>query len=215
MELQKKRFARFFLGFALTAALSLSRAASASSAAPGPPGAPAQSQPNVWYGSQILGVDLFDVALATAPAVENAAQGGLNVGSAFALFEATAGVIYIVGGPVVHLAHRQGGRAAISFALRVGAPAVLALGGLALATALWPSISSALGGLGVGGGIGVLSASAIDIAVLAREPAPSEPTKPSDPSAQQRPSLVVLPRVTAVRDAGHRSMPMLGVAGTF
>jgi hypothetical protein len=211
VELQKNRLARVSLGLALTAALLVCRAASASSAASGPP---AQSEPKVWYGWRILAVDLLDAVLATAPAVENAVQGG-QVGPAFAIFEVTAGVIYVAGGPIVHLAQRQGGRAAISFALRVGAPASLALGFWYIATALWPSIASALGGLGVGGGIGVLTASAIDIAVLARAPALSEPTKPADPSAQQGASLVLLPRMTTARDAGHRLMLTFGVAGTF
>ncbi len=226
MELHEKRFARFVLGIALTGASLLVSSAAA-----------AQSQPKESYGWQILVVDLVaDAALATgAVALGNPSDA---TSSWAGPLEVTAAVAYVAGGPAVHLAHQRAGRAAISFGLRVGPPLVLGLAGWAIAWALYhpvecnpsPSppyqppcdtsgnmrpISVSTLGIGVGAGVGVLSASAIDIAVLAREPASSEPAKPSGHSAQLLPSLVVLPRATTVRDAGHRLVPVFGIAGTF
>jgi len=149
----------------------------------------------------------------------------------------TGAVVYVAGGPTVHLAHGHPGRAAISVALRVGTPLVFGLAGMGIGAALyhgpapcnggdmpyqgcyddsgWGSFVAAIFGMGVGAGVGALTASTIDIAVLAREPAPGEPAKPSGQSAQLWPSLVMLPRATTARDAGHRLVPMFGIAGTF
>jgi hypothetical protein len=209
MELHEKRFA---FGFALTAAgLLMSGAARAE---------PAPSQPKASYGWQILVVDLADAVLA-AGGVAMGSNYWKAQGSGFPL-EMTASGFYVAGGPVVHLAHEHAGRAAVSFGLRVGAPLVLGLAGWLIAAALYhpgatgpDQIEVAYQGFGVGAGVGVLSASAIDIAALAREPASSESAKPSGHSAQLWPSLVVLPSATTVRDAGHRLEPMFGIAGTF
>lgn len=45
---------------------------------------------------------------------------------------ATGAGVYALGGPTIHLAHHQGGRAVASLALRIGAPLLLGLGGYAL-----------------------------------------------------------------------------------
>lgn len=77
--------------------------------------------------------------------------------------------LYALGGPVFHLAHEQGGRAAGSLALRVGAPLLLGLGGFALGASSCSSSVDGAGeyddnaalGCGLGeialGGFGVLS----------------------------------------------------------
>jgi hypothetical protein len=224
MDLHEKRFARCALGFALTAAgLLVCSAATAQ---------PAQSQPQAWYGWQILVVDLAGAAMA-AGGVASGSNPGTSASNWAGPLEVTGTVFYFAGGPAVHLAHEHVGRAAISFGLRVGAPLVLGLASAGIASALyqpyhcdpqkqsepcdntnWGGLAAALIGT-AGAGVGVLSASVIDIAVLARGPASNEPAKPSGHSARLWPSLIVLPRVTTVRDAGRRLVPMLGISGPF
>lgn len=92
-------------------------------AARGQPGAipvgpaPPPSVETRWYGWQILAIDVVSgVALAAG---DGSAPQGVGVGG------------LVLGGPVVHLIHGHGGRAAGSLALRLGAPFV---GGLLLSS---------------------------------------------------------------------------------
>jgi hypothetical protein len=196
---------------------------------------PAQSQPGDWYGWQILVIDVADAAVFAATAavtLGNSQWMGQDLGAPLGV---TGAVFYVAGGPTVHLAHGHVGRAAISVALRVGTPLVFGLIGAAIGAVLYQpsrcpppspgcycddsedpgSLGEAFAGMIVGAGVGVLTASAIDIAILAREPASGEPANPSEHSAQLWPSLVVLPTATTARDAGNRLVPMFGIAGTF
>ena len=112
-----------------------------------------------WYGYQVAAPDVVGWVLVLA-----GAQGD-NVG---AIALGVSGILF--GGPLVHAAHDNWGRAGVSFGLRVGAPL--------LGASLGAAIGSSGGGKGaldaityaiVGGGLGYLAAAAVDIGYLARE----------------------------------------------
>lgn len=121
-----------------------------------------RTQRGARYGLEILLAD--GLALAVAGASIKFEQPG------FAL----AGLgTYLIAPPVVHAIHGQGGRAAASFGLRVGAPAVGMLTGMAIAGAFDGSGGGAyraIAGGVVGLGAGAIAAMVVDAVVLAREP---------------------------------------------
>jgi hypothetical protein len=104
---------------------------------------------------------------------------------------------YAIGAPMVHLLHNRGSRAAASLALRLGAPLVLGFAAAGIATNAGTSSTdgSAAAAL-LGGMLGVIAASVIDAAVLAK----------GDPL----PASTHL-TVTAPRDGGMT----FGLAGSF
>jgi hypothetical protein len=84
---------------------------------------------------------------------------------------------YVLGGPIIHLAHEQSGRALGSIGLRVGLPATGLLVGGALAASCggaseWCLVGAVLFGGVIGLG-GVLAAIIVDDAVLGRAPKPA------------------------------------------
>jgi len=125
--------------------------------------------PKVWYGWQTLLVDLAAGA-AVAGGANSFYSSGVGVGIA-----ALGILTYVVGPPIVHAAHHEGGRALGSLGLRIGVP--LAGAGLGSAAddggANFGNWSGALAGVLTG----MIAASVIDAGALAwtREKQQSEP----------------------------------------
>ncbi len=122
--------------------------------------------PGARYGLEILLAD--GVALGMAGMSIKVEQPGLGI-----LGLST----YLMAPPIVHFIHGRPGRAAASFGLRLGAPAVGMMTGIALGCAVgWCSSRGDFGWVGafIGGAVGVTSgaiaAMVIDAVVLAREP---------------------------------------------
>jgi hypothetical protein len=143
------------------------------------------------YRWQIAAVDAAGLAL-----VLSHSETGVSLGA----------LTYILGGPIVHGLHDQGGRMGVSLALRLGLPILLAYGGASLAqlnNRCSPDDddcdSGALGGALLGFGLGVATAMVIDTAVIAR---PIEVRNP--PGATWAPQIAV---------TSHRVG--LGVIGRF
>ena len=150
-----------------------------------------------WYGWQTLLVDAATVALAaTVGTVDSGDRQVENVIAGMVL------VPYALGGPVVHAAHGQWGRAGASLGLRLGAPTVGALGGYLVGSASCarPDTSD-VPCAAVGAGLGLLAGGAaaiiLDAAVLAYEP-------------EAAPNLALVPVIIADRDRWGA-----GLSGTF
>lgn len=113
-----------------------------------------------WYGWQTLLTDgaalMFLLAL-----------GASDRGAEDTFASASVGT-YLLGGPVVHAAHGNWGRAAGSLGLRAGAPVVGVALGLELEDCHGEDFCGFRGAL-IGGSIGLAAAVAIDSAALARE----------------------------------------------
>lgn len=112
-----------------------------------------------WYGYKIIGTDLGGAAL-------------LIVGAkGESLPVAAIGIATLAfGGPIVHVTHGNYGRAGASFGLRTGGVLIGAVIGAGLTSKSDDTYGfSALAGMAAGGLIGFLTASIIDIAVIARE----------------------------------------------
>ena len=117
----------------------------------------AEPRPGEWYGYQVLLTDVFGVGLFS---------GGLNVESWQATAIGAGSVLF--GGPIVHAAHGNWGRAGISLGLRVGLPAA---GGALLGLSARNRRSYVpIAGVLVGVALGYLAAAAVDIAIVAQEP---------------------------------------------
>ncbi len=156
-----------------------------------------------WYGWQTALVDAASLGLGVGM---NALSGDGNAGNgvrAFAVGLTVTG--YALGGPVVHAAHGQWGKAAASLGLRLGAPAAGTLAGLAIGSAACPHDDSDVPCYAVGGGLGLLAGLAtaiiVDSAVLAYEPE-------REPAAAQ--GIRLAPVVIAEHDRWGA-----GIGGTF
>jgi hypothetical protein len=145
-----------------------------------------------WYGWQTLLVD------ASASATGLLVYGGRDSDLTRGLV--TTGVIYGFGGPIVHFAHRNPGRAAGSFALRLVLPVLGAIVGYSASSCSHLNCGDQSG---TGLLVGMVTASVVDAAALSWaevSPAPPPPVALQGGEAQ----LVV--------DARHRT---LGFGGTF
>lgn len=139
-----------------------------------------------WYGWQTLITD--GASLLVTPIVPVGGAGG-----------------YLLGGPIVHIAHGRPATAAASLGVRIGAPLLGWFTGKALAAHECSSCSSRLvGGIYgvIGAGLGATAAVAIDAAVLGRKRAPIE---------QPRKTASVLPSAGPRREGGFD----VGVVGTW
>lgn len=131
------------------------------------PAAPAEPRRETWYGAQILLVDAAAVGLLVASVTVGSGRPGLGEGLAVA----SAGT-YLLGGPIVHLAHGRADVAAGSLGLRVAVPILTAVAGMAIEQhscspgLLWCGAA----GLVLGGAVGAVGAVAIDSAALAWAP---------------------------------------------
>lgn len=123
-----------------------------------------------WYGWQTLLVDTASFTTIFATALDDGPGG---------VVPALGVAGYVLGGPVVHMAHGRWLHAGISGALRLGLP--LALAGTVLVTSgdCRDSLGDTYGCLGAGiaalgvGAIGAIVASVIDIAALTHESIPT------------------------------------------
>lgn len=138
--------------------------------------------PRAWYGGSILAVDVIalSVGIAGIGAVASDSSGVRDAGLPI-LFG--AGLTYVLGGPIVHATHDRLGMTFASLGLRVGVP----MGGLFLGAMVGAGASEGctgdmcgLGGV-IGGGVlgfgaGLITASVIDISLLAYEKVPESTT---------------------------------------
>src|SRR5262245_38497416 len=116
-----------------------------------------------WYGEQVLGTDALSWALLGAAL--KAEEAG----------PAIAGVAtYVVGGPIVHLAHENFGRAGISLSMRTAAPIL----GAAIGSVIDRNPEHDPSGLVVGLLIGWVGAQIVDIAVIASDEVRAPATAP-------------------------------------
>lgn len=121
------------------------------------PAAPARAETE-WYGFQVIGTDVVGWTLFLGGVkIETWQLGAVGFGT------------LLLGGPVVHLAHGNYGRAGISFGMRAAGPALgLAVGGLVASKHKELLFEGPL----TGAFLGYLAAAIVDIAVVAREDGP-------------------------------------------
>ncbi len=132
-------------------------------------------QTNRWYGSWGLAVDGVALTFASLGFFDHSAPLCL-----------VGGGIYMIGTPLIHVGHHQPGRAAGSFFLRAGLPAVFALVGYQVGLASWTDdhtsdsrndrLGLGLEGIVLGAFAGGAVAAVIDDLLLAREPIRKEPS---------------------------------------
>jgi hypothetical protein len=166
-----------------------------------PAAPPTESASEQWYGWQTLVLDSVAAGAFAA-----------GVGKHIDALSATGMILYAAGPPVVHGLHGHWGLALGDVALRVAAPVLLALIGVAIEEASTPDCGDTgdiclrgLGGGLAGGAIGYAAAVAIDAAVLARERAASVP-----PREIHQATLLLMPVVNAGKTA-----VTAGIAGRF
>lgn len=208
-----------FLASLLGAATFASPAQAADPVPAEPAAAPAEPSSH-WYGYQTLATDGGAVAFAVALAAshDQASQQGLAVGTL---------AVYGFGGPTVHFAHQQVGKGFLDMGLRLGLPIVAGLlgGAIGYATAApsseqnWFSkLDGEVSGAALGGLLGVISASTIDAAFLAREPA-SVANAADAPASAPPPAVTskatVAPSLTVTPERQGGGMALLGLAGRF
>ena len=111
-----------------------------------------------WYGWQTLLADAVPAFGLTILASQR------NTDSKDTVLDFCA-VTYVVGAPIVHLAHGQGGKAALSLLIRAAGP-LLIVGGTANSSS---SNNGAGIGLAVVGALSIPAVIAVDSAVIARE----------------------------------------------
>lgn len=169
----------------------------------------AAEAPQRWYGWQPLMVDLGSIATMVG--------GGFVRGAGTAPIEIVGGGGYLLGAPLIHLAHDHPGSAGTSLALRTLLPGAAALIGVLIAWAAFPngtqtqsgdshgavdkSVYQAAGGF-IGFGAGAIAGMVVDDAIVAKEKAPPPVPPDSHPTIE--------PRV-----AGVRGGATFGIGGTF
>lgn len=109
-----------------------------------------------WYGWQTL---IVDGALSLALIAVAARSDSENTGP----WLTGISVPYCAGPPIIHLAHGHGGKAALSLAMRVVGPLLIA-----------GAVSQHEAGLALLGGFSIPAAISIDAAAIAREDVPTE-----------------------------------------
>jgi hypothetical protein len=166
-----------------------------------PAAEPTELPPERWYGWQTLIVD-------------SVAASAFLVGVAQHIdpMSLTGMILYGAGPPVVHGLHGHAWLALGDLALRVAAPVVLALVGVAIEDATTPGCGDTgdiclrgLGGGLAGGAVGYAAAVAIDAAVLAREREAPVPRREA-----HRGTLLLVPVVTT-----GKTGVTAGIAGRF
>lgn len=169
--------------------------------------APRQRLDSKWYGWQVL---LVDGATFVTGTVIAAASDGEAAGTGVAI--ALTG--YAIGGPIVHWSNGQVGKGFASLGLRLGAPLVGGLTGLAFGAAMDGGCNAydGCGGAAVGAGLGVIAggiaAVVIDSAVLARK----QVVVTDDEAKRTTPKLQWVP--SGGYDA-KRQAATVGISGTF
>jgi hypothetical protein len=198
---------RFFALAALSGALLSAAPARADEASSEDPQKADQPQTESrWYGYQTLATDGAALAFGLLSAKTDGATprgifGTLALGS------------YLAGGPIVHLGNGHPGKALGSFGLRTAVPVTAALLGGALGAAastndgFLGNLPGTIEGMALGLMVGVVTASVVDAAVLARETVPHEPPPP--------PAATISPTINVARDANNAPRTTLGVVGVF
>ena len=125
-----------------------------------------------WYGWQTLTTDAASVTFLVGFGV---AAGRSNNDATETVFASACAGAYFLGGPIVHAAHGNWGRAAGSLGLRVGAPFVGSLLGLVIASSTDSSFDDSAGMGAVGALVGIGTAVVLDAAVLGYETVQDEP----------------------------------------
>jgi hypothetical protein len=139
------------------------------------------------------------VLLVGAVSVSTSSQGSSSAGGWLGYASLAT---YVFGGPVVHIAHENYGRAAGSFGLRVGGPIVGGVLGCAADDS--SGDFGCLGGLALGLLLGTLTAVVVDSAALAYEKVP-------ETAAAQTPRISVTTNVALMRKSGA----IVGLSGNF
>jgi hypothetical protein len=207
-----------FLSFGFAFAAPLVARAESPPAAPNPPLPAVDPTPErIWYGAELLVFDAGTFVLTgAAAAVDTQAPVAWVLGGL---------ITYIASGPVIHLLNGNASGAGLSVLMRVGIPFLAGAAGYALApcsppssydapseeTAAWNCTWTRVGAAGLGGILGILTASALDAGFLAWK---SGDTAPS-PDAATLHALAWLPSAGIAYDSGHRATPTFGVQGTF
>jgi hypothetical protein len=141
-----------------------------------------------WYGAYTLATDGAAVALAL---------GGAALDRDGELLLAASVGAYLVGGPIVHLAHGNPGRSLLSLGTRAGLPVTLAfLGVAAEGCGDGGGDFCGYGGALIGFGVGLVGAVVIDAAVIARD--------------EVEPTPAIAPALSVSREGAW-----LGATGTF
>lgn len=201
---------RLLAASVLVASLALASGAHAEETGPEKPAAPEPAKQ--WYGWQTLTADAFALGAVGLSIAADASS------SREALAWSALG-IYELGGPVVHLAHDRPGTAVGSLGLRFGCPIAGGFVGalVGLAAAPTPSedslglntVAAVAIGAFIGVGAGIVTASTVDAAVLAREKV--TPDAPAERAAAPPPKpFHVAPTILVARDRGG-----VGLGGTF
>lgn len=141
-----------------------------SDTSPAPPaGAAPPATVSRWYGWQTLVTDGAAIGLVTGGIVLDEAS---HVSSSV-LADGVIGLgvaSYALGGPIVHFAHRNPGRAFASLALRIGLPIILGYGAIAI---ICGDSGEFCGLVAIpGGALGIATAITLDASVLARDQVP-------------------------------------------
>jgi hypothetical protein len=139
------------------------------------------------------------VLLVAAVSVSSNAEGDSSTGVGLAYASLAT---YALGGPVVHIAHENYGRAAGSLGLRVGGP--ILGGALGCAADDSSGMFGCLGGLALGVFLGTLTAVVVDSAALAYEKVP-------ETAASRTPRISVTTNVALTRKGGA----IVGLSGNF
>ena len=129
--------------------------------------APKPDGPRRWYGLPILATDSVAYGMFAAASLAQPTSGvtlPLGVGG------------FVLGGPIFHLTHRQWGHAGLSLLMRAGLPLVGAALGAAGCNDGGGGCGQGVIGLAV---VGMTAATAIDVAAVSYEPAPTSTVLPA------------------------------------
>lgn len=165
----------------------------------------APAAPRGWYGEQVIIVSAVGHAAVLAGVLS-----GKDTGAPIAV---VGGATFLLGGPVVHLAHGRVGTAAASFGLNVLVPAALGSAGFGLGCAFnhgcdgqWGLVAGIVGSI-AGAAIGTMTATGLDAGLLAYEPAQRKRRS----SAKGR---LPVPRFVPIVNAAPQQV-VAGIGGTF
>jgi hypothetical protein len=143
-----------------------------------------------WYGWQTLTTDGASFLLAI---VAGASSDSFEGAGAIAVLSLGG---YLLGGPSVHFAHENPGRAFGSLALRGGLPLAFGAVGVQLESCQDGEFLCGVGGAVLGGLLGIVSAIAIDASLLGWEQVPVEVEAPSIGVALGRERALIVTRGT-------------------